>query len=1562
MVTAEETAAAASSEATIQPVFQTRAYQQELLDESLRRNLIIALDTGSGKTHIAVLRLKHEAERNPQKVSWFLAPTVALIEQQHNVIQSAVPVSVGLITGSSEPDQWKDSKLWRKLLEKNKIMVTTPQILLDALHHGYVTLSEIGLLIFDEAHHATAKHPYNVIMKHFYFSLPKRSPNDAFNAVVRPMILGLTASPIYGGDVGKAFAEIEQSLDSVIRSSRLHRDELSKFAHRPTFKHLLYPQPPYSYEEIPCSGPSLNVIALHEVIEQLKLDEDPYVISLRTQLNKLPPGDQRRRVDQKLSKVLNKADTFTHKGLRDFGRAACDICYELGPWAADWYVVSVIEQARQSAPQYNSIMTTWGDKEKQYLLKALSQIKTVPYSDDPEQIRYGITERVRILIEGLLIEEAIARSTGEPYSGIVFVTRRDSVLALAEIMKRLPEATETFKVGCLLGNSASSKRHAFLDITRQLLKEPPSSVLRDFKLGDKNLIISTSVAEEGIDIQACGSVVRFDPPPNMVAWAQSRGRARKKQSSFIIMFDDSPTASSNVEKWEEMERRMMEMYNDVSRLPSEIEDDTLDDSVVFKVESTGALLTLHSAISHLYHFCAILPAGGHGPHIPLFDLDPPDYPEGWHAGLKTSIEPYQGPWRATCVLPRALPSEVRTFTSDFHQSKRAARYNAAFITYVKLYEAGLLDDNLLPLSSVRNQDTDGQVDLLLQEVQKREGTASVTVQMDPWMVTAAEVEIWWRTELVIGDLPALYMFTPHRIPTFQPQEMPTLYIPGEGAVGVHIGSVCVAEIDPDTIERAQQYTKRMLDPIHGARLDNSRDDFACIFLPVVKGDNENRWKERREWMNGRYARAETSRHENQLRTNAKTFVDQFGYTLDLALVRSNDKFSKVLQFIGWYDANLPKDEEEELRERYEGAIEGPIPYPLIIAQAYPKRRNFLAPLESEESGLGDVYPFLLVPEYCTIDLVSLEDVKYSLLLPSFLRWLTKALTVISLRDALFSGTPIESVPFDLLTTAVTAPVTSEPDYQRLETLGDTVLKYITGIQLFADYPFWHEGYLSRRKDHAINNNKLAMDAIGKGLYKWIIRDRFVPRKWKPRYLASTETISPDTPDAQPSLITSDGPVQGENGAQPDDEPPTNQDEPMVVEDTQSFKRPRKRKTKGQKLSTKVLADVVESLIGASFEHGGFDLAVKCASVFGLGIPKWDTIPRRVEMALSRVESIDNDELPLEQLSIVETMIGYEFKHKMLLVEALTHASYQGDLDNISYERLEFLGDSALDMIVTNYLYHAPGRPNKEGTGYVPYSPGYMHLNKEALVNAHFLAYACLNTFLEQDKPIPIWNPTENRASLQNETHRIHLYQCLLHSSHTVLEDQALTFSRYQKFGDQIKKAFKTSSRYPWALLTSLQAPKFIGDLIESLLGAVFLDSNGDLDAVRQVLRTIGIYQIMERIVSKNVDVLHPVSRLAIWAARSGEQKKLKIGVVRDKSEGTISCLVEIDGELVSKATEKFRGKQSMINVRFAAADEAIRILKIIEEEEEDDVDEYREEMEENGEDGDAWGIAPDYDW
>lgn len=458
-------------------------------------------------------------------------------------------------------------------------------------------------MVFDEAHHATGKHPYNMIMKNFYMNLPPRTNVTRPTDRVRPAVLGLTASPIYGGNVDAAFRygymqlsernaihilcrDLEKNLDSTIRSARKHRDNLAEHVYRPEFKHVIYASPIHTWDGLP----SANYQALQVVIDALNIEDDPYVMSLRSRLAKVRLGDDRRRLDQQLSKAVDKEDTFTHKGLRDFARAAADICVELGPWAADWYVAKVIERAKVAANPYNNIMSAWQEKEKRYLLSIISKVHVVPPPSDTDRIINGISPKVRALVDSLIVEEALFRSRDEDYSGLIFVTRRDTVLALAELLRRIPETAQLFRIGCLLGSSSSFKRHSFLDITRNILEESQADTLRDFKIGDKNLIVSTSVAEEGIDIQACGSVIRFDPPPNVVAWAQSRGRARRKRSSFIIMFEE--TGPQKVKEWEETERQMMMAYNDPRRdaiVPVDDDDafDDMDGYVEFEIASTG---------------------------------------------------------------------------------------------------------------------------------------------------------------------------------------------------------------------------------------------------------------------------------------------------------------------------------------------------------------------------------------------------------------------------------------------------------------------------------------------------------------------------------------------------------------------------------------------------------------------------------------------------------------------------------------------------------------------------------------------------------------------------------------------------------------------------------------------------------------------------------------------------------------------------------------------------------------------------------------------------------------
>ncbi|KAK7033164.1 hypothetical protein R3P38DRAFT_2520860 [Favolaschia claudopus] len=1464
----------------------TRGYQQEMLEESLQRNIIIAMDTGSGKTHIAVLRMKIETEREPTKICWFMAPTRQLCEQQKAVIKKAIGVEVGLISGALEPEQWTDKALWRKVLDTYRIVVSTPQVLLDALHHAYVTLGvHIGLLIFDEAHHAVDKHPYNEIMRNFYFACPPRVHGISRTygiENVRPIVLGLTASPVYGGNLVTAFRVIEHNLDCIIRSPRRERAELNAFVHRPVFKTVLYSADDTQF--------STNLAAFQFVVDSLDIETDPYVLKLRKDLAKATRKTiEYDRLDQKLSKTIQTKNTYTHKGLRDASLTAKAICSDVGSWAADWFIYSVVEQAKTSITAVDNFITADASySEKAYLKSILDNVVLSPVSYSDDDILDESSDKVRVLVECLLSEKAASEERNESYSGLIFVERRESVLALAQVLIHHPQCREVFRVGSLLGAAGTAYKHSALDITRKYVKNQDDA-LDDFRRGEKNLIVSTAVAEEGIDVQACGSVIRWDPPPNMPSWAQSRGRARRKRSTFTLMFNQEESRQK-VRDWEQIESQMMALVNDDSRniKVAEDEEDVCDDNELeFRVEATGALLTLNSAVSHLNHFCALIPHSGHVEHKPLYDIDPPDLPEGWHSDRSVKIEPYRGPYGARLQLPRLLPNHIRIFETDrVHPNKPSAYRHTAFDAYKALYTHGLLNDHLLPLTSFMQPELDEEVKALLKEVERRAGTAQVSMQMDPWASTLESTN-FFASEIVIGDLPPLLMFTRVKPIEWAENEGPTLYRPGRQDTVTW--RPLALEPDSKTIAEAANYTRRLFWYINGTRMDWDDLNFSYLFLPTNSAE-ESAWVSRRLW----HCRTYPARPP--FFTNALDFGTEFSFPKNIAIIRKGPNFAKAFKFVRWRYRPLSMDEEMELRDMYPKEEDLEITYPLLVVQHLPPRTNFLLPIpEKSQSPTTAPKNIHLLPEFSYVTLCSQVEAQYSFLLPSVLRAMEMSITINSMRQTLFSDIALYSVPEQLLMNAMCAPISQEKsNYQRLETLGDTCLKFMASLQLLGEYPLWHEGYLTKKMGHSVSNVRLAKENIRHSLYQWIIRDRLIGKKWKPKYLLAEQQL--------------------EKVLAPQNE---------IGEEEENEKK-NKKANKQQDLSTKVLADVVESLIGAVYLHGGFDYAFMCAKFFDMGI-KWEPLPRRIQSMLNRVET--NFDLPIHQLETVESMLGYTFDRKLLLVEALTHASYQEDLGTISYERLEFCGDAVLDMIMTEYLYRAPGKE---------YSPGHMHLRKSAMVNAHTLAYFCLATHIEVPAPMPgplsdapSWGnrrrgsrPIEIRENMQT----IHLWQCLMHSSPRVMDDQRVTFERFTARREEIEAAFTSGAIFPWATLVRLQAPKFFSDMIESLVGAVFLDSEGDLEVVRGVLKKLGMFALLERIVASDMEVLHPVSQLSIWAG----QHELKLGWDYEETPKVISCAVKLSGEILeeSRVVDEYRGKSTKTEVRFAAAEKALLHFRV----------------------------------
>ncbi|KAJ1963312.1 Dicer-like protein 1 [Dipsacomyces acuminosporus] len=234
-----------------------RSYQLGMLKRALENNTIVMLETGTGKTLVAVMLIDWFARRaaqneateapDPQagtkpkkKARVFLNNTVALVHQQARVIAENTDHKVESYVGHMGIDEWRETR-WRHKWESASVQVMTHQILLNALRAGFIHISDIDLLIFDECHHARGNHPYSLVMREFYDHCP---PAD------RPHIFGMTASPLNAQETAEVSANhLQAALDSNLCTVDLMADSMSMVA-RATSVCYEYALPP-AYEPTP---------------------------------------------------------------------------------------------------------------------------------------------------------------------------------------------------------------------------------------------------------------------------------------------------------------------------------------------------------------------------------------------------------------------------------------------------------------------------------------------------------------------------------------------------------------------------------------------------------------------------------------------------------------------------------------------------------------------------------------------------------------------------------------------------------------------------------------------------------------------------------------------------------------------------------------------------------------------------------------------------------------------------------------------------------------------------------------------------------------------------------------------------------------------------------------------------------------------------------------------------------------------------------------------------------------------------------------------------------------
>ncbi|KAK4122945.1 P-loop containing nucleoside triphosphate hydrolase protein [Parathielavia appendiculata] len=1383
-----------------------RAYQLEMLEESLKQNIIVAMDTGSGKTQVAILRIQAELERS-DKIAWFLTPTVALAEQQFEAIRAQIPgVQSKLIVGSNNVDAWSTKPgVWDAVLLNTRIIVSTYQILFDAVAHAFIPLSSIGLVVIDEAHNPVKMNSVRRLMVEHY------APSKAKGHPV-PHILGLTASPLMRSDLND-LELLEQTLDAVCKTPSKHRDELMALVKPPEMKTV-------SYGAIPgpegASSATPTMTRLKNVYHSLRIEDDPYFQHLLA--NPTP------RNQNKLNKVILDKKTFCRGQVKSLYNRASDMCDCLGPWAADYYIHRAISTFQQDPDCSHPSTDTLADRERQYLSETFRKVNAQAPAGAPT----ALSPRVQALLN------ALESHQGNPL-GIVFVRERTTVAVLSHILTVHPKTASRYRVGSMVGTSqVPGRRRDFLDLSSKdyLLS------LQSFRKGTTNLLVATSVLEEGIDVPACNLVVCFELPKNLKSFIQRRGRARMADSQMYLLVEDD--SSDAARAWLDLEREMKRKYEDDLREKQQLEEaekcEPLDYPIL-RDQETGAQITIHDAKAHLEHFCATLSTRKFVDWSPFYVV---------HDLEGNPVDAHQLCLRkATVHLPVSLAPELRCFESLMPWPSEAnACKDAAFQAYAKLYEVGLLNRHLLPI-----RETD-----LLKEVEPRPGLSTVKEQLNPWPRVAQA----WRDGA----------------PTSRRRVTVSSHEKSRSAEFELVLPVPVPHMEPfDLYWDHDSLWRVIMDrDIDMAEVDDAVEgrDHTSVLLAMAFG---HRWHiQEKQYPVGFVCLG----HNIGLDDMATHDVDpqKIATVGSTCLVRDIANKKQPYIYVDWLPAKPPA---ELVEKPYRGFDEAAEDVPYVVVRNWPKKVGLFRQLDPNSAPVPSTkpYPRVLPADQVRVDNIPAVYAHVGMMIPAITHALEVHLVAKDLLDSRLQQTGISDL--SLVVMAISATAARGPtDYERIEFLGDSILKFSTTINCSAKYLKFPEGCLSPLKDKIVANSRLFRAAVDFGLDRYIIHKAFTLQKWRPPYV---EDLLKNPPSA----------------------------------------------TETRRLSTKTLADVVEALIGASYISGGIPKALACISLF-LPDFEWQSIEQSQEILNN--EAPADEVLPLTMRNL-ESLIGYTFNKKSLLVEAMTHPSCTGPGIRASLDRLEFLGDALLDYIVVTNLFRLTTGEDTAG----PLDNATLHLLRTALVNADILGFLAMEWCVTEarvdvnvDDDSKWFKTGSNRATeihlVESQT-PLPLWSFMRHASPDMGAIQRATSLRHAAMRERILQALWRGEEYPWSLLCRLQAQKFYSDVFESVLGAVWVDS-GSIEDCEAVVERAGILPLMRRLVRDGVHLLHPKEELGRLAVRERVEYVVEARVGEDGVEGRVfGCKVLVGGKCVGTA----EGGLSREEARTRAAEAACRVLK-----------------------------------
>lgn len=457
-------------------VVEKREYQMRLADDALGENTLVTLPTGLGKTAVSLLLTATRLHEHGGK-ALFLAPTKPLINQHARFYKEALDISEDEITTfSGEVSPANRERIW----DEAQVIIATPQVIENDLIANRYTLEDVTHLTFDECHRGTGDYAYVYVAemcekqaKHGLVTAMSASPgSDEENILTISRNLGLTNVTVMTED------------DPTVKPYTFDTEAETKFI-----------EPDDELKDISENIKAVIKDRLKKIndlgikVSQSATISEGKIAATEAQLRDMMNEDKSEAFEamsfiaevRKLKRALTLHETQGHDQLLDYFQRK--------------------DEERQAGDSKASVRMMSDERIQKCIHLAAKYDKTHPK-----------------LMEARLQIINVLSSGGERV--ILFTESRDTV----EMLTR--ELSENFDVARLVGQGGDDG----------MTQPEQQQVLEDFEAGEFQVLISTSVAEEGIDIPEVDLVLFYEPVMNPVRTIQRRGRTgRQAEGSVVVL-------------------------------------------------------------------------------------------------------------------------------------------------------------------------------------------------------------------------------------------------------------------------------------------------------------------------------------------------------------------------------------------------------------------------------------------------------------------------------------------------------------------------------------------------------------------------------------------------------------------------------------------------------------------------------------------------------------------------------------------------------------------------------------------------------------------------------------------------------------------------------------------------------------------------------------------------------------------------------------------------------------------------------------------------------------------